>query len=139
MPVRSLHQSWVYEAEPLSIVVTTAVRLFRPTVNITGAVAAVRRNGHGYRWCHYRITVTNPGSGYTSRANHQIHGCQWLRAMALAAVGTEVKNGSCRGGNPTWPAVWPTDGREGGVPDRLRQDRTLSRLVPKAVSCPHLW
>ncbi len=123
-----------------------------PAVNITdvagtGASATATITG-----TIVGIDVTNPGSGYTTAPNVVIGDTTGTGAMAYATVGTEVKMlpavphvayppitvpptlplcpaGVLTGmpaqftagvpytGTGCWPASWPTDGRDGGVPD----------------------
>ena len=109
----------LYEAEPLSIVVTAGGAGYSatPTVTITGgggtgatATATVTTG------VVTGITVTNPGTGYTSAPTVSITDATGAGATALASVGTEVRMVPAV---PTagWPATWPIDGRAGGVPD----------------------
>ena len=73
------------------------------TASISGSVTAV--------------TVTNPGTGYTSVPDVAIAApSAGTTATAAAYLGTEVKMvpASATAG---FPAAWPIDAREGGVPD----------------------
>ncbi|HZW25239.1 MAG TPA: choice-of-anchor D domain-containing protein [Gallionella sp.] len=108
----------LYEAEPLSIVVTNGgANYTAPTVTITGSGTGATATATVTGGVITGVTVTNPGTGYTSAPTISFTDTSGTGATALAAVGTEVKMVPAAGGNPTWPAVWPTDGREGGVPD----------------------
>ncbi len=131
------------------------------------------------------VTVTNPGSGYTSNPTVTLTNAPGdttgSGAAAIASVNSEVKmvesappeNGGgelplCADSNPTsgamlvmalldadgnpingtglpagcWPTTWPTDGRDGGVPDPLSagppfiQIGTESGLLPAPVVIP---
>jgi FtsP/CotA-like multicopper oxidase with cupredoxin domain len=62
------------------------------------------------------IIVTNPGAGYTSPPTVTITDSTGSGAIALASANTEVKMVPAVP-TPNWPATWPTDGRDGGVPD----------------------
>ena len=78
------------------------------------------------------ITVTNGGTGYTSAPT------------VLIGSSTEVKMvpAVTHSGDPAWPATWPTDGRDGGVPDPTRagpsiiQIGTEGGLLPAPVVIP---
>ena len=88
------------------------------------------------------VTVTNPGTGYTLAPSISFVDATGAGATALAAVNTEVKMIAAvpptatmplcsvvsTGTDPVtglqlgagvscWPDLWPTDGRDGGVPD----------------------
>ena len=76
-----------------------------PGINITGgggfgAMASATISGGVVTG----ITVTNPGSGYTSTPTVTIG------ATTEVSMVPAVPNGS-------YPATWPKDGRDGGVPD----------------------
>jgi FtsP/CotA-like multicopper oxidase with cupredoxin domain len=65
----------------------------------------------------YRFRILNA-------ANDRFFNLQWYLAdptvtTADGRTGTEVKMvpAVAHPGDPTWPELWPTDGREGGVPD----------------------
>jgi FtsP/CotA-like multicopper oxidase with cupredoxin domain len=62
------------------------------------------------------ITVSNPGSGWTSVPSVSLTGGGGTGALALASINTEVKMVPAVP-NPAFPSTWPTDGRDGGVPD----------------------
>ena len=76
-----------------------------PGINITGgggfgAMASATISGGAVTG----ITITNPGSGYTSAPTVTIGATTEVRMVQA------VPNGS-------YPATWPRDGRDGGVPD----------------------
>jgi len=77
----------------------------------TGAAASAVVNGSVTA-----IAVTNPGSGYTTAPAIGFSGGGGTNATAAAYLGTEVAMvpASATDG---FPATWPTDGREGGVPN----------------------
>ncbi|MCX5893278.1 MAG: hypothetical protein NTW80_09985, partial [Deltaproteobacteria bacterium] len=50
------------------------------------------------------ITLTNPGSGYTAAPTVVIGGATEVKLVPAVTT-------------PGYPATWPTDGRDGGVPD----------------------
>ena len=77
----------------------------------TGAVASASING-----VVSGITVSNPGSGWTSVPSVTLTGGGGTGALALASLNTEVKMVPAVP-NPAFPANWPTDARDGGVPD----------------------
>ncbi len=118
------------------------------------------------------ITVTNPGSGYTSAPGVYIYGGGGSCAAATATVaggivtGVAVTDGGMgftsaptvligsstevkmvpavpHGCDPNWPATWPTDGRDGGVPDpttagpAMIQIGTEGGFLPAPVVLPN--
>jgi len=87
-----------------------------PTVSFTGgggsgatAIASITGVVSG-------ITITSAGSGYTSAPTVTLTGGGGTGALVLASPNTEVKLVPAV---PTasFPPTWPTDGRDGGVPD----------------------
>jgi FtsP/CotA-like multicopper oxidase with cupredoxin domain len=81
----------------------------------TGATATATVDANG---AITAVTVTNPGTGYTLPPTVTLSDLagSGAGAVATAVVGTEV---AMVPAVPTtgWPARWPTDGRDGGVPD----------------------
>ncbi len=109
----------LYEAEPLSVGVTAGGTGYSATPAVvftggggTGAAATATVTGGVITG----VTVTNPGKGYTSAPTVSITDATGTGATVLASVGTEVKMVPAVP-NATFPATWPIDGREGGVPD----------------------
>ena len=80
-----------------------------PLVTISGAISGVDGIGASAMaaltpGAMGAVTVTNPGSGYTSAPKVAIgHAAEVKMVDAIAT--------------PGYPATWPTDGRDGGVPD----------------------
>lgn len=62
------------------------------------------------------VNVTSPGTGYTSAPVVTISGGGGTGALALASINTEVKMVPAVPDSGL-PPSWPTDGRDGGVPD----------------------
>ena len=138
----------LYEAEPLSIVVTNggAGYTVAPVVTITGGggtgAAATATVTAG---AVTGITVTNPGSGYTASPTVTIAAppaaVGAAAATAVASVGTEVKMVPAVP-NAAWPATWPIDGRAGGVPDPATTGPDIVQigneggLLPAPVAIP---
>ncbi|BBI99716.1 hypothetical protein FGKAn22_14090 [Ferrigenium kumadai] len=113
----------LYEAEPLTIEVTAGGAGYSatPAVTITPAVGDVTGAGATASavvtaGVVSKIIVTNPGTGYTAAPTIKITDATGTGAAAVASVSTEVKMVPAVP-NAAWPAIWPTDGRAGGVPD----------------------
>jgi FtsP/CotA-like multicopper oxidase with cupredoxin domain len=123
----------LYKAEPLTVVVTTGgagysapvVTFSAPPTGVTATGTATMANG-----IITGITVTNPGSGYTSAPLVTITGGAGTGATAYATVGTEVSMVPAIP-NPAYP-TWPVDGRAGGVPDPVTAGPTMIQIGNEA-------
>jgi FtsP/CotA-like multicopper oxidase with cupredoxin domain len=132
---------------------TPVITITSGSVGGTGALATATVTGGTITG----ITVTNPGTGYTSVPSVYIYGGGGSCAAATATVsggvvtGITVTDGGMgftsaptvligssaevkmvpavpHGCSPNWPATWPTDGRDGGVPDPITAGPPVIRI-----------
>ncbi|MGD0017320.1 MAG: putative Ig domain-containing protein, partial [Verrucomicrobiia bacterium] len=88
-----------------------------PTITLAGFSATTAGATGTITGTITAINVTNAGSGYTSAPTVTITSTTGgTNALVLASPYTEVKLVPAEP-NPAYPPTWPTDGRDGGVPD----------------------
>ncbi|MDD5243724.1 MAG: multicopper oxidase domain-containing protein, partial [Syntrophorhabdaceae bacterium] len=117
-----------------------------PTVTITGgggtgATAVATISGEAVT----AIDVTTVGSGYTTEPTVTITGGGGSGATATASVYTQLTEVGMVPAVPTsgYPATWPKDGREGGVPDPAMRGPAFVQIgneggfLPKPVVLPN--
>ncbi|SNB47985.1 multicopper oxidase domain-containing protein [Geobacter sp. DSM 9736] len=147
----------IYKASPIvsSVTLTNGGSGYTsaPTVSITGgggrgatAVATVDLTPGSPTFGRVTgIDVTSVGSGYTSNPTVSITGGGGSGASATAAIYTAPTEVGMVPAAPTsgFPELWPTDGREGGVPDpatrgpAMIQIGTEGGFLPKPVLLPN--
>lgn len=140
----------LYYVEPLSVQMTAGGSGYSaaPTVTFIGGGASTQATATAVvaGGVITGITVTNPGVGYTSAPTVTITDPTGTGAAAVTSINTEVKMVpaiSHPATDPTWPASWPTDGRDGGVPDpatagpSMIQIGTEGGFLPAPVVLPN--
>jgi len=113
----------LYHADPMEISVTNEGSNY--STNVTVTISGGGGSGAGAEamvmyGMIIGITVTNAGTGYTSNPTVTISDTTGSGAGAIASINTEVAMVAAIPHSLTdtnWPARWPTDGRDGGVPD----------------------
>ena len=113
----------LYHADPMEISVTNGGANY--STNTTVTISGGGGSGAGAEatvvgGMIFSIAVTNAGTGYTTNPIVAISDTTGSGAAAIASINTEVAMVLAIPHSPAdtnWPARWPTDGRDGGVPD----------------------
>ena len=87
-----------------------------PTVTIVGTGTGATTTASISTSSVASINIISPGTGWTSAPRVSITGGNGTGASAVASINSEVHMVPATP-NSGLPATWPTDGRDGGVPD----------------------
>lgn len=98
-----------------------------PTVTIEGVGAVQATATATITGIVTGINLTSAGSGYTSAPTVTISDPTGTGALVLASPNTEIKMVPAVP-TPTFPAKWPTDARDGGVPDPATAGPTMIQI-----------